>query len=354
MSITDESSFTNRFPDTFLDYIPDPPQGRMAYKRGLARSYASDEAVVPPMYALLKVTERCSSHCAYCAHAGNTDRTGEPEQADLEDVLRQIAEVGATSLNLTGGEPLLRDDIFALSRYARDRGLFPILLTNGIPLRQRVEELAEGGLGMVIVSVDSIYPESYRKTRGSNLSHVLDGIDALLELGDQCPTVTVTSVITHHNLDQIEETIAYFAERNIGVELTPYHHYGRWEDDQLTPRDVQKYVKVIEAIKRLKDQDAGVINSHAYLDNFVDFTFKNRTMPDSFACCSGVTTLYIDSMLNVRSCWSHGLPVAGNLKEHRLQDLLASTRMKETRRRIRKLQCERCWLLCTAEISLRW
>ena len=354
MNTTGRFPIATRFPDTFLDYIPGPPLGEMAYKRGLADSYAVDEALVPPMYALLKVTERCSSHCAYCGHAGNTDRTGEPEQGDLENVLRQIAEVGATSVNLTGGEPLLRDDIFALSRYARNLGLFPILLTNGMQLRQRIKELAQGNLGMVIVSIDSIYSESYRRTRGSDLSYAMDGIDALLELGDQCPTVTVTSVITRHNLDQIEETVAYFAERDIGVELTPYHHYGRWEDDELTPRDAKEYARIIDTVKKLKNQDGGVINSHAYLDNFASFTFKNRALPASFACYSGFTTVYIDSTLNVRSCWSFGLPIAGNLREHHLQDLLTSPKMKKMRKRIRKLQCERCWLLCTAEISLRW
>ena len=354
MNTTGKSPSRTRVPDTFLDYIPDPPFGEAAYKRGLADSYAADEALVPPLYALLKVTERCSSHCAYCAHAGNTSRTGEPEQADLENVLRQIAAAGATSVNLTGGEPLLRDDIFALSRYARNLGLFPILLTNGMRLRKRIKELAQGNVGMVIVSIDSIYSDSYWKTRGSNLAYAMDGIDALLELGDQCPTVTVTSVITRHNLHQIEETVAYFAERGIGVELTPYHHYGRWEDDELTPRDAEEYASVIDTVKRLKDQDAGVINSHAYLDNFANFTFGNRAMPASFACYSGFTTLYIDSTLNVRSCWSFGLPIAGNLREHHLQDLLTSARMKRMRKRIRKLQCERCWLLCTAEISLRW
>jgi radical SAM protein with 4Fe4S-binding SPASM domain len=342
------------FPDTFLDYIPDPSMGKAAYREKLEQSFAKDSAEVPPVYALLKVTERCSSLCIYCAHAGVTDATGETTTEELEDVLDQFAEIGVVSVNLTGGEPLQRDDLPHLSRYARQRGLFPILLTNGLLLRHRIEELASAELGMVIVSVDSVCPESYRATRGVNLRPVLEGIEALRELGDKAPAITVTVVINENNINDLEATVEYFSSRQIGVKLSPYHHHGRWEDDQTSPQNREQYIRVVNRLKELKEMGAGVINSHAYLDNFVPFTFDKRALPQDYRCYCGYTTLYIDSKLNVRSCWSYGLPIAGNLRERRLKDLLSNQRLRIMRKKIRKLQCERCWFLCTGEISLRW
>ena len=344
-----------RFPDTFLDYIPDPPMGRGTYRRALEWSYEHDEANVHPIYALLKVTNRCSSKCAYCGHAGIIDKKGEASTDVLKDVLDQLADVGAVSVNFTGGEPLQRSDLPDLVRYARRRGLFPILLTNGLHLRKRNAELRQAGVGMVIVSVDSVRPEAYHSIRGVSLTQVLDGIEGLLAWRKaQRPIISVTAVVTSENLGQLDEVVTYFGERRIGVEFSPYHHHGRWEDDHLTPRDSAAYSAAMNLLVGMKTADRGVINSNAYLDNFVPFSRKKRALPSGYRCYGGYTTIYIDPMLNVRSCWSQGLPVAGNLREHRLQELLDGARMSVIRKKIRKLKCERCWLLCTAEISLRF
>lgn len=329
--------------------------GREAYRRALERSYQRDQAEVPPIYALLKVTNRCSSSCVYCAHAGVTDRTGEASTELLGHVLDQLAEIGVVSVNFTGGEPLQRRDLPELVRRARDRGLFTILLTNGLLLRKREAELRRCGLGMVIVSVDSVRPAAYRATRGVPLAPVLDGFDALLAWDEkERPALTATVVVTAENCDHLEEIIAYFAGRGVGVKLCPYHHHGRWEDDRVSPQDLPAYRAAMDRIRALKEADQGVINSAPYLENFVAFNFENRALPAGYRCYCGYTTLYIDPLLNVRSCWSQGLPVAGNLHDHRLRDLLEQPQMRVMRQKIRRLECERCWLLCTAEISLRF
>ncbi len=349
-----EGSKIEKFPDTFLDYIPEPSIGPLNYKNGLARSFYNNRPEVSPIYALLKVTDRCSSNCSYCAHAGKLVDSSEVNLETLKKVIDQFAEAGVISVNITGGEPLMRDDISELSGYIKKCGLFPILLTNGILLRKRIKEIASAELGMVIISVDSVDPENYKKARGVDIHPVLDGIDALLELGNDAPVITVTSVITRHNLNDLEQTLSYFSDRNIGVELCPYHHNGRWEDDQLSPLSPSDYLQLVQKLKSLKDSSSSLINSHQYLDNFVNFTFNRRSVPDNFRCYSGFTTIYIDSKLNVRSCWSQGLPTAGNLHDERLVDLLNNSKMKKMRSKIKKMQCERCWLLCTAEISLKW
>lgn len=346
---------TSTFPDTFLDYIPDPPMGREAYREALKWSYERDEVGADPIYALLKVTNRCASRCVYCGHAGTGDESQEPSTELLKTVLDQIAEAGSVSVNFTGGEPLQRQDLPALIRHACGLGLFTVLLTNGMLLRKRSDELYRTGLGMVIVSVDSVRPEIYRATRGVALEPVLDGLDAILAWPENDrPVVTATVVVTSENLGHLHEIVGHFARRGVGVKLTPYHHHGRWEDDTLSPRDSAAYQDATDRLLSLKAAGEGVINSRRYLENFAAFNFKERSLPAHYRCYCGYTTLSIDPMMNVRSCWSVGLPVVGNLRRRSLKDLLASEKMRAMRRRIRKLRCERCWLLCTAEISLRF
>ncbi|MFZ4857821.1 MAG: radical SAM protein [Desulfuromonadaceae bacterium] len=345
---------TSRYPQSFLDYLPEPPMGNLEYRRKLEISYASDEANIHPIYTLLKVTERCNSHCVYCGH-GTVKENVDLSTLQLTNVINQLAQVGTTSVNLSGGEPLLRDDLPELVRHAKSRSLFPVLLTNGLLLEKRQAELRGTGLGMVIVSIDSISAEAYQATRGVPLAPVLEGIDALLAWPDEeRPVVSVTSVVTGNNIAELEQLVDYFGSRGIGVKFTPYHHHGRWEDDRLSPTDLLVYRQTIERLQEVKRDGRGVLNSHAYLDGFSRFSSRERKLPKGYRCYCGYTTLFIDSKLNVRSCWSQGLPVAGNLHEQLLADIIDGPRMRIMRGRIRQLRCERCWLLCTAEISLRF
>lgn len=345
---------SRNLPNTFLDYIPETSERVKNHREILENSFEKDCTEIPPIYTLLKVTERCISNCVYCAHAGIKYAPNEASTEDLERVLAQIAEAGAASVSFTGGEPLLRADIMRLSHKARSLGLFTVLHTNGVLLSRRISELRESAFDMVIVSVDSIDKKNYKATRGIDVDVVLDGIEGLRKLGPQAPVITVTTVVTKNNIDDLEKTVEYFNERNIGVELTPYHHHGRWEEDRLSPIDRKNYAETIGRLKSLKKAGAGILNSEAYLDGFEEFVFQKRKLPVSYRCYSGHTTLYIDSQLNLRSCWSNGMPIAGNLRKSRIKDILDSARMQKIRGKIRNLKCEHCWLLCTAEISLRW
>lgn len=342
------------YPDTFLDYLPAPAMGMMAYREKLEISYQIGKAQVPPIYALLKVTDRCNSQCAYCGHAGGAVKADIPTHL-MKSVLEQIAASGATSVNFSGGEPLMRDDLPELVAFSRSLGLFPVLLTNGLLLEKRRAELLESGVGMVIVSMDSIVADSFSATRGVGLAPILVGIESLLTWPENVrPVLTVTSVMTCHNISHLTQLVEYCADRGIGVQFTPYHHNGRWEDDQLSPRDQLTYHQAINGLREIKRADGGIVNSDSYLAHCFEFNSKERRVPVDYRCYCGYTTLFIDSDLNIRSCWSHGLPVAGNLQEERLEEILKDSRMRSLRKRIKELRCERCWLLCTAEISLRF
>lgn len=346
---------SQKFPESFLDYIPPPSIGHQEYTYLLKDSYESDTAKVAPIYALLKVTDRCQSRCVYCSHAGENKLNGEPSTKKIKDIIDQLAALGVVSINFSGGEPLLRQDLPELVKYAGDQGLYTILLTNGLLLQKRAFELRDKGLGMLIVSVDSVDPEAYLATRGVALPPVIAGIEAIANWPDQDrPAISVTSVITNKNIDHLNEIVSFFEPYEIGTQFTIYHHHGRWEEDSLSVKERLTFKSALTKLHQLKKKGSGVLNSYRYLNNFEEFTFNGRKLPRNYKCYCGYTTLFIDSMLNVRSCWSHGLPTAGNLNNHRLQDLLKTNKMMKIRKNIRKIQCERCWLLCTAEISLRF
>jgi radical SAM protein with 4Fe4S-binding SPASM domain len=87
-----------------------------------------------PMAAQLDLTYRCNERCVHCYL--DHDDAGEMSFAELERLLREMAEAGVFHLTLSGGEPLLRKDFFAVARHARALGFNVKLKTNGILIRE--------------------------------------------------------------------------------------------------------------------------------------------------------------------------------------------------------------------------
>jgi cyclic pyranopterin phosphate synthase len=139
-------------------------------------------------YLRISLTERCDLRCAYCYPRGGAQPAASDILSgdDAADIAEAAARVGIRRVRLTGGEPLLRDDLEQIvARLRAIPGLCDIALTtNGQRLAARAARLAAAGLARVNVSLDSLDPDTYSAvTGGGDLSLVLRGIDAALSAG---------------------------------------------------------------------------------------------------------------------------------------------------------------------------
>jgi len=137
----------------------------------------------------LSVTDRCNFRCPYCMPAeifGERYRFLPRDEIlsfeEIERLVRLFVGFGVEKLRITGGEPLLRQDLPELiARLARiDSGLDLAITTNGSLLARHAEALREAGLRRVTVSLDSLDPDVFRKMNGERFSvdRVLEGIAA--------------------------------------------------------------------------------------------------------------------------------------------------------------------------------
>src|SRR6185295_19330888 len=121
---------------------------------------ARDRAVSAerPYTLVAELTYRCPLRCAYCSNPVALERQGRELDTDgWRRVLRECEELGVVQLNLTGGEPLLRDDLEQLVEGARGLDLYTNLITSGIPLtRERLARLKSAGLDNVQVSIQDV------------------------------------------------------------------------------------------------------------------------------------------------------------------------------------------------------
>jgi MoaA/NifB/PqqE/SkfB family radical SAM enzyme len=123
---------------------------------------------VRPIAMTFAVTYKCQCSCVHCS-AGRHKKVNTPELS-TEEAKRVIDEsqmLGISILAFTGGEPLLREDIFELISHVNQKKTVPILFTNGLLLTQdNVDKLAKAGLYSLFVSIDSPIPDEHNKLRG--------------------------------------------------------------------------------------------------------------------------------------------------------------------------------------------
>ncbi len=161
-----------------------------------------------PYTLVAELTYRCPLRCVYCSNPLDYARHGdELDTATWLRVLDEGEELGVVQLNLTGGEPLVRDDLERLVERARALDLYTNLITSGIPLtRERLTRLRDLGLDNVQVSIQDV------TAAGSDRIAGLRSFDRKLEVArwvkDLGMPLTLNTVLHRDNLDRVPEVIA--------------------------------------------------------------------------------------------------------------------------------------------------
>jgi len=163
----------------------------------------------PRPYTLVaELTYRCPLRCPYCSNP--TDWAHRADALGTEDwlrVFREAEDLGVVQLNLTGGEPLLRDDLERLVEGARALDLYTNLITSGVPLtRDRLAGLKSLGLDNVQVSIQDVTAAGSERIAGHrSFERKLEVARWVKSLG---MPLTVNVVLHRENLDHVAEVIA--------------------------------------------------------------------------------------------------------------------------------------------------
>jgi radical SAM protein with 4Fe4S-binding SPASM domain len=114
------------------------------------------------------ITLRCPLKCVHCyVDAGEGEVEGVLSTEEAFGVIDQIRSMGKPIVVLSGGEPLLREDICAIARYGTEQGLRMVMGTSGYLLDQvMAKKLGEAGIRAVAVSIDSADPSAHDSFRG--------------------------------------------------------------------------------------------------------------------------------------------------------------------------------------------
>ena len=202
-------------------------------------SFVSNAEKYVPLVVSWNVTLKCNLKCAHCyINASETKIRDELSTDAAKMLIHQIVEVSRPLLILSGGEPLLREDIYEIIRYGADRDLRMGMGSNGMLIDDEVtRRLEKAGMGTVAISLDSSIPERHDEFRGVKgcWEHAIDAIKSLKKSSIQ---VQVNCTVTQQNYDEVDEIMS-LAE-DLGVEN--FHLFflvptGRGTDiEDITPR----------------------------------------------------------------------------------------------------------------------
>lgn len=140
------------------------------------------------------LTYRCQCNCVHCStNVPNRRNCAELETQQVKSLINQAKRLGAIRVTFFGGEPLLRDDIVELVRYAHNAGMITRINTNGWRLsRELVSLLKDAGLNLCDVSIDDPDQETHDNLRGlpGVFQKAVEGINILKEFNVLCQVVT--------------------------------------------------------------------------------------------------------------------------------------------------------------------
>ena len=302
-----------------------------------------------------EVTRSCNLNCVHCRAASERGPyEGELTTEECRQFIDAVAAFSRPVVILTGGEPLLRSDIFDIARYAAQEGLRVVMAVNGTLVDgNTAAEAKRAGIQRVSISLDGADPESHDRFRGvaGAFDGALEGVRRLREAGID---FQINTTVTRRNLSEIEDIL------RLAVKLGAVAHHifilvptGRGKDlaeDDVSPHDYERVLqwfyqerdKVSLQLKatcapqyyRIVHQQGGTVTPTGHGEGLDTFTR---------GCLGGVSFCFVSHTGDVQPCGYLEI-TCGNIREKPFRAIWEESELLQRLRDTNQLRgkCGRC------------
>lgn len=260
-------------------------------------------------------TNACNLYCEHCYRDAGAKIEDELNTSEGKNLIDEIAKAGFKIMIFSGGEPLMREDIFELVKYARERGLRPVFGTNGTLITGKVaSRLKESGAMAMGISLDSVDPNRHDKFRCSPgaWQAAVDGMKACAGVG--LPFQIHTTVMDW-NYEEVEE-LTDFA---VKIGAMAHHVFflvptGRAVNIEAESLRAEQYEKLLHRLM-IKQQSVDIEVKPTCAPQFMRIA-KQMGMNLRFqrGCLAGTGYCIISPRGDVQPCAYLNIPV-GNVRE---------------------------------------
>ena len=216
--------------------------------------------------AIIDVTNRCNLKCPICfANAATAGYEYEPSLVQIKRIIDNLATnkpVSVKALQLSGGEPTLRDDLPEIVQYAHLVGIHHVEVnTNGVRIARDIsylKKLRDANVSSIYLQFDGVTPEPYKVTRGVDLLPTkMKAIENLRTL-EHDSTILVVTLLKGVNDDQLGEIINFAADNHDlirCVNVQPVSLTGRIDREKLA----QYRITIPDFMRLVEEQTSGEI-----------------------------------------------------------------------------------------------
>lgn len=331
-----------------------------AYRPGAgaaARAYEERTGIKPPKIIAWEITRSCNLACAHCRAAAHcAPYPGELSLDQCKAVIDDIATITDPILILTGGEPLMRADIWDIIDYAHEKGLHPVIGTNGTMITDEIaRKIYEHNIPRVAVSLDFPNEAGQDAFRGKDgaFEETLAGIRNMNKYGIGVQVNTTVTKMNHTKMDELHDlaldngAVAFHpfllvptgrGADLLDVELTPdeYEEVLRWAFERqqsspmhFKPTDSPQYYRIL----RQQAAAQGIKVSPA--------TYGMEAM--TRGCLGGITFAFISHVGQVQPCGYFDMNL-GNVTEIPFSEIWTYSPVFENLRHYERLKgkCGAC------------
>lgn len=201
-------------------------------------------------YMRISITDRCNLRCQYCMPEEGVDEILRHDDIitfeEIENIVRESVKIGIHKFRITGGEPMVRKDIFALIKMIKSvPGVKELAMTtNGILVEGKIEELKEAGLDRINIHIDTLNDEKFMAITKSN--RMLDYISIIEDCikYDMVPIKLNAVLLKDFNVDEVPEFIELADKYDLLVrfiELMPFGHlHFDWRKHYFSPENLRE------------------------------------------------------------------------------------------------------------------
>lgn len=258
-----------------------------------------------PFIVTLATTFRCNLNCGYCYGTYYKRNDKEFTNQELLGLIDGLAKLGTRWITLSGGEPLIRDDIGEIIKRIKERGMDCGMNTNGTLIPRRLKELK--CIDRITVSLDGPKEMNDANRGEGSFEKIIAGIDAALENGIKA---YIVSVITRYNYEAVDWLVEFAGKRGIQVEFNLLFHQSEGKHD--SDRFMAENTALRKAARRIAELKAkgGPIKFSAYVyrnvANWPDYKIRlimgNAPDFEFIRCYAGRFLAFIDVDGKVYPC----------------------------------------------------
>jgi len=298
-----------------------------------------------PFFLVFEITKACNNNCLYCYNVWKENRDYPKEELDIDQIKRLFEKIFAdekpVGVALTGGEPMLRPDVFDIVKIIKSFGVIVGLATNGTLLNaEKVKRLVDNGVSYFEISLVSLNEERYATLSQNNKLEWLKR-SILAVSGQRVPfTVSFTATkINYTDIGSIIDLCFAFSVKNIAINRFVPGGQGLKNISQLLLSNTE-----LRSVLKIANEKAGKYHLSIAITIPVEsclIDHKDYPHLKFGACVCGKNKWAIDPAGNLRTC-EQNLEILGNLLEKNFSELSKTAAAEKFKKNDFKSSCAMC------------